>query len=250
MKRLLLVIILIFGINIISSGQLVKSSSISVTKKVKEETPKVKEKNIPVKTGFRQYVDYEILALEYTPDNIGADLTTQIQYTVGYRFNEHFFLGGGTGIFIGFPSMNCPYETFSRFDSPDEHYCDHNDTSDLLAYMPLRMLSFPLFVNARAYLLKSNIQPYASLSIGALLSGNATAEHHVWDEKPEDDIAPRDYNCSRFFVNPALGVSFRLRSIDIHAAVSWRMSLNPVCFNQSIEYALANSIGFVVGVSF
>ena len=247
MKRLLLVIMLIFGINIMSSGQLVKSSSISVTKQVKEETPKVKEKKaIPVKTGFRQYVDYEILAMEFAPDYIYLDLTTQIQYTAGYRFNEHFFLGGGAGIFIGVPGFGDAYETFSRFDSPDEHRCKHDDRDDSdLTDMPLRMLSFPLFVNARAYMLKSNIQPYASLSIGALLSGNATAVHV--EDKTEKYI---DYNCSRFFVNPALGVSFRLRSIDIHAAISWRMSLNPVCFDQSLEHALANSIGFVVGVSF
>lgn len=146
MKRLLLVIMLIFGINIMSSGQLVKSSSISVTKRVKEEAPKVMEKkakvDIPVKTGFRQYVDCEILAVEFSPDWTDPDITTQIQYTAGYRFNEHFFLGGGTGIFIGIP-LGGPYEPFSRFDSPDEHQCYHSSTSDLLEDLPLRMLSFP-----------------------------------------------------------------------------------------------------------
>ena len=250
MKRLLLVIMLIFGINIMSSGQLVKSSSISVTKKVKEETPKVKEKKaIPVKTGFRQYVDYEIIAVEFGPayPDRDADCTTQIQYTAGYRFNEHFFLGGGAGIFIGFDG---DYEIFSRFDSPGKHYCHSGPWDDPLAEMPLRVFSFPLFVNARAYLLKSNIQPYASLSIGALLSGNAKAEHiYSWEDEVKNYIT-HDYKCSRFFASPALGVSFRLRSIDIHAAISWRMSLNPVCFDESLEYALANSIGFVVGVSF
>ena len=254
MKRLLLVLSLIWGFSMISYGQLVRSSSISVTKKVKEEVPKEKvpkEKKkweyVPVKTGFRQYVEYEPFAVEYLLGYY-PDYTTQITYTAGYRFNEHFFLGGGAGLFV-----NGDGYFFSRFDKSSPH-CYHYtsydspDTSyDSPAGLPLRMMSFPLFVNARAYILKTNIQPYASLNIGGLLSGNVTAIHD-----DEDDLNDKtlEYNCSRFFVNPAIGVSFRLKSIDIHTAFSWRMSLNPICWNRQVDHALANSICLVVGISF
>ena len=251
MKRLLLIILLIFGVNFMSSGQLVKSSSISVTKKVKEETPKVKEKKkwayVPVKTGFRQYVDYEPYTVEYILGDI-PDFTTQITYTAGYRFNEHFFLGGGAGVFIGgIEVYGRRYEDFSRFGG--SYDCGHegiyyfDDPVDL----PLRMMSFPLFINARAYILKTNIQPYISLNLGGLLSGNATAIH---DEEDDLNDITLKYNCSSFFVNPAIGVSFRLKSIDIHTAFSWRMSQIPICWNRQVSHALANSIGLVVGISF
>lgn len=226
--------------NRLGKAQSANKSVESYPKKRVQKLEKAKT-DILVKTGFRQFVDMDGVMFEFG-FNGHLDITQQITYSAGYKFNEHFFIGGGAGILLG-ESFDL-YVAYSKFSSTDDTVHTHKDSTGAL---PLRMISYPIFIKACAYLLKTKVQPYVSLNTGVLVSGKMESADIFRDFSGEEVL---QYNCSRFFINPIFGANFPLKTCEIQTGFSWRMSLNPICNKGKVESALCHSIGLVLGVSF
>lgn len=96
-----------------------------------EPEPKKEKKILPIEKGFEQSVE-----LGTTPDFVYGFWFLSAEYIAGYRFNDIFFVGGGTGI-------------------------DWEVSSGSLA--------IPLYATTRAYILpKSRWQPFFGLSLGTV----------------------------------------------------------------------------------
>ena len=86
---------------------------------------------LETKCGFQQSVEFHI-----SPDLTGSRFFYGFEYIAGYRINNTFFAGGGTGV---------------------EGYIDS--------------IAMPIYCTARAYLLpKSRWQPLISLSLGTVVA--------------------------------------------------------------------------------
>lgn len=109
-------------------------------------------------SGAGQYIRYS---------SIGAE------YLGGYRFNNTFFVGAGTGIL---------------FNTNPWCGIDQN------------LISVPLYANARAYFSKWRLQPYFSLSVG----GNFSSKR-IYNGIYE-------VGTSQFFVTPGIGLDIRFKS--------------------------------------
>lgn len=105
-------------------------------------------------SGAGRYIEYPSLSVEY----LG-----------GYRFNNTFFVGAGTGILFHFKGNR-------------------------------NLVNIPLYANAKAYIGKSCLQPYFSLSMGGNFSTKRTY----------DDVF--EVGTSQFFVTPGIGLDVRFKS--------------------------------------
>jgi len=111
------------------------------------------------------------------------------EYLGGYRFNNTFFVGAGTGILFNTqPWYGIDRNLISVFNTQPWYGNDRN------------LISVPLYANARAYFSKWRLQPYFSLSVG----GNFSSK--------------RIYNgifevgTSQFFVTPGIGLDICFKS--------------------------------------
>ena len=64
----------------------------------------------------------------------------------------------------------------------------------------------PLYLYARVYMTKTRCQPFFALSIGGQISGRKTINNNTGFE----DLDNKSYSSSSFFINPQLGVSYRI----------------------------------------
>ena len=105
-------------------------------------------------SGAGRYIEYPSLSVEY----LG-----------GYRFNNTFFVGAGTGILFHFKGNR-------------------------------NLVNIPLYANAKAYIGKSRLQPYFSLSVGGNFSTKRTY------------VGIFEVGTSQFFVTPGIGLDVRFKS--------------------------------------
>lgn len=105
-------------------------------------------------SGAGRYIEYPSLSVEY----LG-----------GYRFNNTFFVGAGTGILFHFKGNR-------------------------------NLVNIPLYANAKAYIGKSRLQPYFSLSVGGNFSTKRTYGGIF------------EVGTSQFFVTPGIGLDVRFKS--------------------------------------
>lgn len=157
------------------------------------QTITVKEKRV-VEDGYKGYqqsIDVPIVT------DFGDDGTNYVgvNYIGGYRFNDMFFLGAGIGI-----NFNLFYEEYDGCSLYNDG-SGHARTFD-------NLVSVPLYAHARLYLRGAKCQPFFSLSIGGLLSGNREIEN----------LHDVSYNPSVFFINPAVGLNFRGKACDFYVS--------------------------------
>lgn len=165
MKKLLLTLLCAataFG----SHAQLVQSSSLIVTK----------QKLPAVARGYQQSVDagYNVQLSIAGNDLFG------LNYIGGFRFNDTFFLGAGTGL-----NFRLNHPAFER----DNGYP-----------MKLNAVHIPLYAHFRAYLLKERIAPFLALSLGGRLSTKRTFDLDLGEVK---------YGTCGLLLNPQVGVNVR-----------------------------------------
>lgn len=138
-KIVLLLIVCLLGSAQLAEAQLIRSSQTVITKTKKEKVKKEKvkkEKKVldPVKTGLQQEISVAVGGFEM------GDVATSfgVDYTIGYRFNNTLFIGGGLGLGL--------------FDHliADDCFCAQ------------------FFGDIRAYLTKTRVQPYFDLSLGGI----------------------------------------------------------------------------------
>ncbi len=136
-KFVLLLAVALFGMTSVAEAQLIRSSRTVITK-----TKKEKKELTPVKAGMQQEVSLEAGGLVECWNAILG-----VNYTIGYRFNNTLFLGGGIG-------------------------GGYNDSrSDLYAQA---------FADVRAYLTKTRVQPFFDLSAGyCMLEENLYGDSEV-----------------------------------------------------------------------
>ena len=176
-QRVFIALIVALMLPAVASAQLITSS----------QTITVKEKRLlsPVEPGYEQSAEVYFLGmtdmafmqgdrLHFTPA-FGAD------YIGGYRFNNYLFVGAGVGAEI-------PFGRYILFD--------HVSLT--------RGTTFPVFAHVRANFLNRRCSPFFALSAGARFMIPQEISISM-----NPDVYYK-YNYISAFVNPQLGVNFRV----------------------------------------
>ena len=141
------------------------------------EAPPVKK--VEIDKGVKHFAELEFgLPLIETGVGDNCNFGIGANYVVGYKFNNHVFLGGGIG--MGYLALDTWYVVES-----DGFYAK-------------------LFANSKIYITKTKVQPFVDLSIGGIYFKQANFKQtDIWD-----------CNTKRFGVvlNPQVGVNFKLKN--------------------------------------
>lgn len=198
MKKILLTLLFAattFG----SHAQLVQSSSLIVTK----------QKLPAVARGYQQSIDASYDAQLSVAGNDFFNLN----YIGGFRFNDTFFLGAGTGLNF---KLNNP--VFER---------ENGGT------MPLSTVNIPLYAHLRVYFLKERITPFFALSLGGRFSTKRTLELPLGEVK---------YNTCGLLLNPQVGVNVRTSAKNsVYVAVGFCGHTMPSLEDASYSTAFVKS---------
>ena len=249
MKKIF-VAILILAMPFMASAQLISSQSIVIEQKTLE----------PVKPGFEQMVEggCKLLGGDFKAYSYSLNLT----YTAGYRFNNTFFLGAGTGLFVG---PGCPYQDLYRCDGSWQIIND-----DRLAMCGV---SVPLFIHARAYFTKSRISPFVGFSAGGFIGlakcrvYNSTecwgshyddAGNYGSADCPYLNQSPKEfeYGSSNYFLEPSIGLNYRIDNThSLYASLGIKIMGTPhleSCSDNGITTSTATftQFGFNFGFTF
>lgn len=172
-------------------------------------------------SGFASVADFSFA--------IGDEMYAGVEYIAGYRINNHYFVGLGVGANLGFGIENSTlwlgeYGILSRGD----YY-------------------FPVFAHFRANIINGRFSPYAALSAGVNLGMPQTLFL---------DLAKTKYNTLGAFINPQVGVSYRLTpKFGIFAAVGLNCFTTPECientgYSATIRQSFNYNININLGVTF
>lgn len=210
MKKLLLTLLCAataFG----SHAQLVQSSSLIVTK----------QKLPAVARGYQQSVDAGYNALL----SIAGNDLFGLNYIGGFRFNNTFFLGAGTG--LNFRLNNPAFGADGGYP------------------MKLNAVNIPLYAHLRAYFLKERIAPFFALSFGGRFSTKRTFELDLGEVK---------YNTCGLIFNPQVGVNLRTSAKgNVYVAIGFcgqtmpeldRMDSSTASAKSKFQYGLDVHAGF------
>ena len=96
-------------------------------------------------------VGYDVVYKNLGYRNYGSLHPVELKYTLGYRFNNWFSLGGGTGV---------QYQLGNLYAYGDEFDPLYRETEK---YTPINI---PVFINARLYMSRGKYQPMLTLSGG------------------------------------------------------------------------------------
>ena len=172
-------------------------------------------------SGFASVADFSFA--------IGDEMYAGISYIGGYRINNHYMVGVGAGANLGL--------------GVQESSLAHGETC------PLSQGSFyfPIFAHFRANFLNKRFSPFAALSAGANIGMPQTL--HL-------DLISVQYKTLGAFVNPQVGVSYRLTpKFGIFAAVGLNCFTAPECFENTgysatIRQSFNYNININLGVTF
>lgn len=187
MKKTIIMFILL-ALPLVSFAQMVSSSSLVITK----------QKLPPVKAGLQQTVEFGYTFDDYLNSNLELD------YVIGYRFNNTFFLGGGVG--LGY-NLDAFPETFYNTPYPGSP-------------LNIKEIEIPIFVDMKIYFLKTRCTPFFGLSAGAAFSAKQTAKL-----KDYTGLLSAKYNTIGAIIVPSLGVNYRINarySLYVAAKVKMR----------------------------
>ena len=172
-------------------------------------------------SGFASVADFSFA--------IGDEMYAGVEYIAGYRINNHYFVGLGVGANLGFGIENSTlrlgeYGILSRGD----YY-------------------FPAFAHFRANIINGRFSPYAALSAGVNIGMPQTLFL---------DLVKAKYNTLGAFINPQVGVSYRLTpKFGIFAAVGFNCFTVPECiestsYSATIRQSFIYNININLGVTF
>ena len=172
-------------------------------------------------SGFASVADFSFA--------IGDEMYAGVEYIAGYRINNHYFVGLGVGANLGFGIENSTlrlgeYGILSRGD----YY-------------------FPAFAHFRANIINGRFSPYAALSAGVNIGMPQTLFL---------DLVKAKYNTLGAFINPQVGVSYRLTpKFGIFAAVGFNCFTAPECientgYSATIRQSFIYNININLGVTF
>ena len=172
-------------------------------------------------SGFASVADFSFA--------IGDEMYAGVEYIAGYRINNHYFVGLGVGADLGFGIENSTlrlgeYGKLSRGD----YY-------------------FPAFAHFRANIINGRFSPYAALSAGVNIGMPQTLFL---------DLVETKYNTLGAFINPQVGVSYRLTpKFGIFAAVGLNCFTAPECientgYSATIRQTFNYNININLGVIF
>lgn len=143
------------------------------------EAPPVKI--VEIDKGVKHFAELEFgLPLIKTEPYEGHRCTFGIgaNYVVGYKFNNHVFLGGGFGMgHLNFHNGSCYSE--------DGFYAK-------------------LFINSKIYITKTKVQPFVDLSIGGIYFKQ---EDHRWEWEDDPNVKK-----AGVILSPQVGVNFKLKN--------------------------------------
>ena len=172
-------------------------------------------------SGFASVADFSFA--------IGDEMYAGVEYIAGYRINNHYLVGLGLGANLGLGIENSTlclgeYGKLSRGD----YY-------------------FPVFAHFRANIINGRFSPYAALSAGVNIGMPQTLFL---------DLVEIKYNTLGAFVNPQVGVSYRLTpKFGIFAAVGLNCFTAPECientgYSATIRQLFNYNININLGVTF
>lgn len=172
-------------------------------------------------SGFASVADFSFA--------IGDEMYAGVEYIAGYRINNHYLVGLGVGANLGLGIENSTlclgeYGKLSRGD----YY-------------------FPVFAHFRANIINGRFSPYAALSAGVNIGMPQTLFL---------DLIKAKYNTLGAFVNPQVGVSYRLTpKFGIFAAVGLNCFTAPECientgYSATIRQSFNYNININLGVTF
>lgn len=162
-------------------------------------------------SGFGSMVD-----LSYRIGMGGAHSAFGINYIVGYRINNLFFIGGGTGA-----NFNIGAGASTRYTTTE--YSNNSLTPCLT--------SVPIYAYFRANFLNRRFSPFFALAAGGNISGKQTLHLDLCDVK---------YSNTGLFVNPQLGVNFRTSTkTSLYLAVGFNGFTVPSCSEYNSHSATA-----------
>lgn len=172
-------------------------------------------------SGFASVADFSFA--------IGNEMYAGVEYIAGYRINNHYFVGLGVGANLGLGTENSALlvgkcGTLTRGD----YY-------------------FPAFAHFRANIINGRFSPYAALSAGANIGMPQTL--HL-------DLISVQYKTLGAFINPQVGVSYRLTpKFGIFAAVGLNCFTAPECiestgYSATIRQSFNYNININLGVTF
>ena len=180
-----------------TTAQIIKSSQTITTKtQIKKEKVKKERKILPpVTPGYEQSVEATFSTFDLTGK---AEHYFQfgVDYIGGYRFNNYFYAGIGVGL--------C-FSNVTRtpvFDDNGDWYDGKYRLQDVYE----NVFKVPLYLYARVYMTKTRCQPFFALSIGGQISGRKT----IINKTDFEDLDNKSYSSSSFFINPQLGVNYRI----------------------------------------
>ena len=178
-----------------TTAQIITSSQTITTKtKVK------KERKIfpPVTPGYEQSVEatWGISDFDY---NDRYENQFGIEYIGGYRFNNYFYAGIGVGLCFNIGTITPVFEYYRDWRGYD-------DDEYRLDYVSENFIKVPLYLYARVYMTKTRCQPFFALSIGGQISGRKT----IINNTDFEDLDNKSYSSSSFFINPQLGINYRI----------------------------------------
>lgn len=163
----------------------------------------------------------------------GAYSSLGATYTIGYRFNNLFFLGGGTGLMGNFGA-----KASERYIKEDGKY-----NSKLNPYA----ISIPIYAYFHANLIDRRWSPYLALAAGGNFSPKQTLHLNLVDVK---------YPTNCVFANPQVGVNFRTTTkTSLSFAVGFQCFSTPLCidykaYNATIKPGFGCGIDFHLGFTF
>lgn len=127
---------------VFSSAQLITTSQTTTTTKKIEKVKKPRTILPPVARGFEHSVEFTNKFFDDPYYSGGLD------YILGYRFSNYFFLGAGLGLNF------------------HDEYGDHKYRDGGYKYSYDIPVGIPLYLHARIYFTKTRCQPFLSLSTG------------------------------------------------------------------------------------
>ena len=165
--------------------------------------------------GYEQYVNLSGKFGEY---NLAG-----INYIGGYRFNQRWFLGLGTGFDLRLVDGTYIYDIRSSYDYTH---------SNILVSPSL--VNIPVFLNLRVNLLKTKWTPYISASVGTLISFpyeinlniNSDSPIYPYQMKPNTGMFSVSFGMSKALNNNRalyFGLGYGLLAVDTYV-----VSIQPI----------------------
>ena len=165
--------------------------------------------------GYEQYVNLSGKFGEY---NLAG-----INYIGGYRFNQRWFLGLGTGFDLRLVDGTYIYDIRSSYD-----YTHYN-----ILVSP-SLVNIPVFLNLRVNLLKTKWTPYISASVGTLISFpyeinlniNSDSPIYPYQMKPNTGMFSVSFGMSKALNNNRalyFGLGYGLLAVD-----TYEVSIHPI----------------------